>query len=150
MPDTPKSSETGPARPLGTIELAAFGSDAAEQIADELRAALAPGIQVLRPLGAGAMGLVFLGRDPLLKRLVAIKVLSPDLAGDEVARGRFVRGARQAPRSHIRTLRGCYAHAQSHRNCPEIRTEIARRSENDFAAISMQKRLRFLLVMCKG
>ena len=91
MPDTPKSSETGPAPLLGTIELAAFGSDAAEQIADELRAALAPGIQVLRPLGAGAMGLVFLGRDPLLKRLVAIKVLSPDLAGDEIARGRFVR-----------------------------------------------------------
>ena len=77
--------------PTGTADLGAFESSDASHIADELTAALEPGIQMLRPLGAGAMGLVFLGRDPLLKRLVAIKVLSPHLAGDDVARGRFVR-----------------------------------------------------------
>ena len=87
----PRASESVGTTPLGTAELLAFSTAAAACTADELRAALAPGIQVLRPLGAGAMGLVFLGRDPLLKRLVAIKVLAPDLANDEIARGRFVR-----------------------------------------------------------
>ena len=77
--------------PTGTGDLGAFETSDASHIAAELTAALEPGIQILRPLGAGAMGLVFLGRDPLLKRLVAIKVLSPHLAGDDVARGRFVR-----------------------------------------------------------
>jgi serine/threonine protein kinase len=62
-------------------------------LTDELRAALAPGIQLLHPLGAGGMGYVFLGRDPLLKRQVAIKVLTPDLANDDTARARFVREA---------------------------------------------------------
>ena len=76
---------------LGAADLAAFENSAAASIADELRAALEPGIHLLRPLGAGAMGLVFLGRDPLLKRLVAIKVLSPHLAGDDVAHERFIR-----------------------------------------------------------
>lgn len=91
MAETPNVSEGASARPLGPAEVAAFATGAAVAIAEELRAALAPGIQLLRPLGAGAMGLVFLGRDPLLKRLVAIKVLSPHLAGDDVARARFVR-----------------------------------------------------------
>ena len=91
MAETPNVSEGASARPLGPAEVAAFATAAAVAIAEELRAALAPGIQLLRPLGAGAMGLVFLGRDPLLKRLVAIKVLSPHLAGDDVARARFVR-----------------------------------------------------------
>jgi serine/threonine-protein kinase len=42
------------------------------------------------------MGTVFLGRDPALKRSVAIKVLSPDLARDPVARARFAREAEAA------------------------------------------------------
>ncbi|MBI4499850.1 MAG: protein kinase [Gemmatimonadetes bacterium] len=62
----------------------------------ELRTALAPGIHVLRPLGAGGMGSVYLGRDPALKRSVAIKVLTHALAQDPVARARFTREAEAA------------------------------------------------------
>jgi tRNA A-37 threonylcarbamoyl transferase component Bud32 len=47
-------------------------------------------------LGEGGMGLVFVGRDITLKRDVAIKVLSPALADDSVARVRFTREAEAA------------------------------------------------------
>jgi serine/threonine-protein kinase len=42
------------------------------------------------------MGLVYQAYDPALKRWVAIKVLSPQLAGDPVARLRFAREAQAA------------------------------------------------------
>jgi tRNA A-37 threonylcarbamoyl transferase component Bud32 len=67
-----------------------------DKIAAELKDALAPGIQVLRRFGAGAMSTLYLGRDPALRRLVAIKVLSKDLAKDAVARARFTREAESA------------------------------------------------------
>jgi serine/threonine protein kinase len=51
---------------------------------------------VTEVLGQGSMGLVLKAFDPALKRWVAIKVLSPDLAGDRVARQRFAREAQAA------------------------------------------------------
>ncbi|MFI5399274.1 MAG: protein kinase [Candidatus Binatia bacterium] len=68
----------------------------AEALLQELQEALAPQILVLKELGAGGMGTVFLGRDPALKRLVAIKVLNRDVASDESARRRFEREAEAA------------------------------------------------------
>ena len=91
MPAAHDSNDSASIRLLDETEQAAFATVAAQAIAEELRGAIAPGIQLLRPLGAGAMGLVFLARDPLLKRLVAIKVLAPHLAGDAVAHARFIR-----------------------------------------------------------
>ncbi|HEY2841687.1 MAG TPA: serine/threonine-protein kinase [Pirellulales bacterium] len=51
---------------------------------------------VMRVLGRGGMGVVLEAFDSRLQRNVAIKVLDPELAGDEIARQRFCREARAA------------------------------------------------------
>ncbi|NUQ11282.1 MAG: serine/threonine protein kinase, partial [Gemmatimonadaceae bacterium] len=51
---------------------------------------------VLREVGRGGMGIVFLARDLKLERLVAIKTLPVTLASDPVIRARFLREARTA------------------------------------------------------
>ncbi|MEV6066569.1 bifunctional serine/threonine-protein kinase/ABC transporter substrate-binding protein [Nocardia sp. NPDC052001] len=51
------------------------------------------GYQVERLLGSGGMGSVYLARHPRLPRMVALKVLSPEFAGDAEIRARFEREA---------------------------------------------------------
>ena len=60
---------------------------------ERLRQATSPGLEVDRELGSGAMGVVFLGRDTVLDRPVAIKVLRPEVATAILAE-RFLREAR--------------------------------------------------------
>jgi hypothetical protein len=60
------------------------------------RAALRGQYAIQRELGRGGMGIVLLGRDERLDRLVAIKVLPPHLAVDGDTRERFLREARMA------------------------------------------------------
>ena len=54
--------------------------------------------EVVRVLGTGGMGTVYLARDTALDREVAVKVLRPEVAGDVSLRDRFVREARAAAR----------------------------------------------------
>jgi serine/threonine protein kinase len=52
--------------------------------------------EIVRILGKGGMGTVYLARDQRLEREVALKVLNADDLGNEEARGRFLREARSA------------------------------------------------------
>ncbi len=61
-----------------------------------LQTSLAGQYSLERELGRGGMGIVYLARDVSLDRLVAIKVLPPELAARRERRERFVREARTA------------------------------------------------------
>ncbi|MEJ2215558.1 MAG: serine/threonine-protein kinase [Gemmatimonadota bacterium] len=67
-------------------------------VPESLAKALAPEFEVLRPLGTGRLGVVYLARETALRRLVAIKLPRPELVGDKVVEGRFEREARAAAR----------------------------------------------------
>jgi hypothetical protein len=59
---------------------------------------LADRFEILRSLGSGGMGAVYLARHRLMERLCAIKVLHPALARDEESLQRFLAEARNASR----------------------------------------------------
>jgi tRNA A-37 threonylcarbamoyl transferase component Bud32 len=61
-------------------------------------AGLQPELEILRLLGSGDSAFVYLAREPALQRLVAVKVLRPELAADPIARQRFEREAQSAAR----------------------------------------------------
>ena len=65
---------------------------------ETLRRALAGRYDVDRLLGQGGMGSVFLGRDVVLDRPVAIKVVASELAGSTQIRERFLQEARLVAR----------------------------------------------------
>ena len=56
--------------------------------------------QVIQKLGQGAMSSVFLARDPFLSRLVAVKVLHPDLLFQKSVLARFFKEAKTVSRIH--------------------------------------------------
>lgn len=56
--------------------------------------------RVLKELGRGGMGAVYLGHDESLQRQVALKVLLPEVAANPTARERFLREARTVAKVH--------------------------------------------------
>jgi eukaryotic-like serine/threonine-protein kinase len=75
--DAPALNFLGP--PMGPGQLGCFGP-----------------YEVLELIGQGGMGIVLKAFDPALRRLVAIKILAPQLATVSSARRRFIREARAA------------------------------------------------------
>lgn len=72
--------------------IAIFGSYKLSELQEEAYAARKLGqYRLLRKLGAGGMGEVFLGEHVLLRRACAIKLIRPDQAGDPVTFSRFER-----------------------------------------------------------
>ncbi len=64
-----------------------------DAIAAALQAALGARVLLIRVIGEGGMGRVYLGRDPQLKRFVAVKVLLQSHGADAEAHARFQREA---------------------------------------------------------
>src|SRR5262245_57373592 len=91
----PKPQKAVPSGELRSGEFVRFQRPPAElkELYGELVKALAPNIRMLGMVGEGGMALVFVGRDSVLKRQVAVKMLSPTMADDPVARARFTREA---------------------------------------------------------
>jgi serine/threonine-protein kinase len=69
-----------------------------DSFVERVRTELEPELQVVRPIGRSPVAVVLLAREPALKRLVAVKVLSPDLLGVTGAVRRFEREAQSAAR----------------------------------------------------
>lgn len=73
--------------------LPTFGDDSG---LTHLAGQMAPDLDIIRKIGEGVAGEVYVAREGALDRLVAVKVLSRELADDPVARARFEREAKAA------------------------------------------------------
>jgi eukaryotic-like serine/threonine-protein kinase len=109
--------------------------------------------QIVDRIGQGGMGALYLARDPLLDRLVAIKVLREGFDNDEL-RERFAREARSAARlAHVNIV--AIFDFGEHEGQPFIAMEyipgetLAEKIRRK-AALSTVQRLRYVEELCAG
>ena len=82
--------------------------------------------EVIERVGRGGMGMLYRGKDPVLDREVAIKVMSGDFSADEGARARFFREARAAARLQHRNIVTIFEFAEDEHGTPYIAMEFLR------------------------
>ena len=81
--------------------------------------------EVIDRVGRGGMGVLYRGRDPVLDREVAIKVMAGDFSTDESARTRFFREARASARLQHRNIVTIFEFAEDN-GTPYIAMEFLR------------------------
>jgi predicted Ser/Thr protein kinase len=79
--------------PAGAGEKKQFAAPTLEEVAK-----LYPQLEIIQVLGQGGMGAVYKARQPVLDRLVALKILPPEAGGDPDFAERFAREARALAR----------------------------------------------------
>ncbi len=87
--------------------------DTCREVESSLLMSFQPGTQlgpyrIVSQLGSGGMGVVYQAADPRLKRTVAVKLLPPDLTGDETAKQRFLQEAQAVLLVRISPVRGIW------------------------------------------
>jgi serine/threonine protein kinase/tetratricopeptide (TPR) repeat protein len=80
--------------------------------------------EILRPLGSGAMGMVYLATDTLLERDVALKVMVPAIARDPEQKHRFEREAKAVARMTHPNVVTVYDFGYHHDGSPYIAMEL--------------------------
>lgn len=81
--------------------------------------------EIVERVGRGGMGVLYRGRDPILDRAVAIKVMTTDLSDDSDARAHFFKEAKAAARLQHRNIVTIYEFGESEGN-PYIAMEFLR------------------------
>jgi hypothetical protein len=111
--------------------------------------------EILERVGRGGMGVLYRGKDPVLDREVAIKVMSGDFTADETARSRFFREARAAARLQHRNIVTIYEFAEDEHGTPYIAMEFLR--GQSLAArlpaqppLTLVQKLDILVQLCTG
>ena len=105
-------------------------------------------------LGQGAMGVVYKGRDPLIERDVAIKVIAADLANDPIALARFVAEAKAAGKLNHPNVMAIYEIRQDELGTSLILEYVAGGSLADRlrerGSLSVAEATRALIDACQG
>jgi serine/threonine-protein kinase len=110
--------------------------------------------EVLERVGQGAMGIVYKARDPLMRRIVAIKTMSAEIASDPELHDRFYREARSAGNLSHRNIITIYDLGEEDRrpyiameflSGEDLKTKLERR-----AKISLEDRLRWMRETFEG
>jgi serine/threonine protein kinase len=101
--------------------------------------------RVVKVMGAGGMGVVFLAEDPALHREVALKVMLPDRAQKPGARERFLREARAAAQIQHDNIVTIY-HVGEDRGVPYMAMQLLKgTSVEDWLAAGNRPTLRHTL-----
>ena len=110
--------------------------------------------EVIERVGRGGMGAVYLGRDTVLEREVAIKVMSADFAADETSRPRFYREARAAAKLQHRNIVTIFEFGEEDET-PYIVMEflrgldLAKRMRAE-PALTLEQKIEIIAELCTG